>query len=134
MQMSDIAGWVGATVLVGAYLGTSAGILRPDARSFQLLNLFGSVGLGALAWTHRAWPSVALNTLWLFIAVTALSGPRLNASSPLKRRLWRCARNGMPTHATSSHDFSGHSNHVPDRDIVDKRSTTGDRRPTPLLD
>jgi hypothetical protein len=43
---------------------------------FQLLNLFGALGLLANGIWHDAWPSAALNAVWLVIGVTALRSLR----------------------------------------------------------
>jgi hypothetical protein len=69
---ADAAGWVGALTLVGAYAATSVGRVRSVDRSYQLLNAVGSLGLGAVAWAHHTWPSLALNALWLLIAGVTL--------------------------------------------------------------
>ena len=67
----DVAGWIGATLVLGAYvLHTTGRIRRPDG--YQLANALGSAGLGAAATQHHNWPSAILNGLWLAVAATAL--------------------------------------------------------------
>ena len=68
----DIAGWAGAAALLLAYGLVSSGRLNGRSIPFQLLNLFGAVGLLAIGVWHDAWPSAALNAVWLVIGVTAL--------------------------------------------------------------
>jgi hypothetical protein len=53
----DAAGWAGAGALLLAYGLVSTGRLNGRSFGFQLLNLFGAVGLLA----NGAWPSAALN-------------------------------------------------------------------------
>lgn len=71
MLLSDIVGWLAAGCLLVGYGLLSAGRIGPGW-AYQLLNLVGSVGLGVNAMTHRAWPSAAVNAVWLVIAVAAL--------------------------------------------------------------
>ena len=75
----DAAGWAGAAALLLAYGLVSSGRLSGRSVAFQLLNLFGAVGLLANGIWHGAWPSAALNAIWLVIGVHALS--RLRDSS-----------------------------------------------------
>ena len=73
MAVADVAGWIGAFVLVVAYGASSTGRLRASGRTYQAMNLLGSLGLGAVAAAHRAWPSVTLNALWLVIAAATFA-------------------------------------------------------------
>jgi hypothetical protein len=87
--VTDTAGWFGALTLVAAYYANSLGVIRPDARAYQWMNLAGSVGLGAVAWSHHTWPSVALNVLWLLIAIAALGrrpGPLSHPTTESNRK------------------------------------------------
>ena len=68
----DAVGWAGAAALLLAYLLVSSGRLSGRAPAFQLLNLGGAVGLLANGTWHGAWPSAALNAVWLAIGVHAL--------------------------------------------------------------
>ncbi len=68
----DAAGWAGAAALLLAYGLVSSGRLSGRSVGFQLLNLAGAVGLMANGIWHGAWPSAALNAVWLVIGVTAL--------------------------------------------------------------
>jgi hypothetical protein len=66
------AGWAGAAALLLAYALVSTGRLGGRSIGFQVLNLVGSVGLLINGTWHGAWPSAALNAVWLVIGVTAL--------------------------------------------------------------
>ncbi len=72
MRPTDVAGWLGAATLLTAYAAASARWLPADSRTSLLLNVLGSVGLGTVAAAHRAWPSLALNAVWLLIALGSL--------------------------------------------------------------
>ena len=68
----DVGGWAGAAALLLAYGLVSTGRLTGRSVGFQLLNLFGAVGLLANGVWHGAWPSAALNAVWLVIGVAAM--------------------------------------------------------------
>ncbi|MGV9313203.1 CBU_0592 family membrane protein [Streptomyces sp. NPDC003691] len=68
-----LVGWSGAGLLLAAYALASAGRVRSDGRSFQLLNLFGSAALTVNSGYHQAWPSALLNAAWIAIGLAALS-------------------------------------------------------------
>ena len=73
MHLADTAGWIGALVLVVAYATNSANRLPASGRTYQTMNLLGSVGLGTVAASHHTWPSFALNAVWLVVAFAALT-------------------------------------------------------------
>ena len=68
----DVLGWAGAASLLLAYGLTSAGRLPPEGARFQMLNLFGAFALTVNSAYHGAWPSAALNIVWIGIGVAAL--------------------------------------------------------------
>ena len=78
--MADLAvaavGWAGAALLLGAYALVSAGRLRGGGLAFQLMNLGGATGLAVNSAVNGAWPSVALNLVWIAVgALTLLRRP-----------------------------------------------------------
>lgn len=82
----DAAGWVGALALLSAYALVSSGRVQGGGIGFQRVNLVGAGGLAVNSTYHGAWPSVALNAVWLGIGVVALLRLRLG-----KRRAGRRA-------------------------------------------
>ena len=73
----DIAGWIGMALLIGAYaLVTTGRILGPSLR-FQLMNLVGGALLMVNSAWYGAWPSAALNLVWVVIGTTGLLRARL---------------------------------------------------------
>ena len=81
----DAAGWAGAAALLLAYGLVSSGRLDGRGTRFQLLNLVGAVGLLANGIWHGAWPSAALNAVWLVIGITALSRLRTTRTTAVDR-------------------------------------------------
>jgi hypothetical protein len=81
----EVAGWIGAALILGAYALLSAGRVTGRSATYQLMNVVGAAGFVINGWWHGAWPSAALNILWLLIGGTAL---------------WRIRRKGSSTSAT----------------------------------
>ena len=83
--MGDLAvaavGWIGAGLLLGAYALVSTHRLAGSSATFQLMNLAGAVGLAANSAVNGAWPSVALNLVWIAVGLIALAR-RPGPSSP----------------------------------------------------
>jgi hypothetical protein len=100
---ADLAGWLGAFTLVGAYAGTTTGVLPATSLRYQVLNALGSVGLAAVAALHGAWPSLALNVLWLLIASASVAG-----RTRLRRRLGPPSRTASKEHCMRTPDRSLH--------------------------
>jgi hypothetical protein len=68
----DAAGWAGAAALLLAYGLVSSRKVDGGGMRFQLLNLGGALGLAANGVYHGAWPSAALNVVWIGIGLVAL--------------------------------------------------------------
>lgn len=67
--MIDVLGYAGALALFAAYaLVTRRGPSQP----VHVLNAFGAVAIVANGTYHGAYPSVALNVAWLFLALYGL--------------------------------------------------------------
>ncbi|MEY9965173.1 hypothetical protein ABIA33_003215 [Streptacidiphilus sp. MAP12-16] len=68
-----LVGWAAAAALLAAYALVSSGRLSGAGLRFQVLNLTGAAGLTLNSAIHRAWPSVALNIIWIVIGAVALA-------------------------------------------------------------
>ncbi len=78
----EVAGWIGAALILGAYALLSAGRLTGRSLTYQLMNVVGAAGFVINGWWHGALPSAALNVLWLLIgAVASWRILKRNASS-----------------------------------------------------
>ena len=67
----EIVGWIGAALILLAYLLLSAGRLTGQSIVYQGMNIIGAAGFVVNGWWHRAIPSAALNVLWLLIGAIA---------------------------------------------------------------
>ena len=68
----EVAGWIGAALILLAYLLVTLGRLTGQSLAFQWMNLFGALGFVINGWWHRAMPSASLNVIWMLIAGVAL--------------------------------------------------------------
>lgn len=68
----EIIGWLGTGLILIAYFLVSIKKIEPPSKTYQLLNLFGAIGVGANSLVHHALPSVGINIVWMLIAVYAL--------------------------------------------------------------
>lgn len=67
----EVAGWAGASLILGAYLLLSTGRVTGQSLLYQGMNVAGAAGFIVNGWWHGAVPSAALNVLWLLIGVFA---------------------------------------------------------------
>ena len=78
----EIVGWVGGALILLAYGLVTSGRLAARSLAYQLMNLFGAIGFIINSGWYGAMPSVALNVVWLAIAVFALLRLRGKSNSP----------------------------------------------------
>jgi hypothetical protein len=69
----QIVGWIGTFLVVCAYFLVSNKKVSSTSSVYQLMNLFGAIGVGINVYYAGAWPSVALQVIWGIISITALS-------------------------------------------------------------
>ena len=68
----EVIGWIGAVLILAAYFLLSAGRLDAKNPVYQGLNVVGAAGFIANSGWNGAWPSAALNVVWVGIGVFAL--------------------------------------------------------------
>lgn len=86
MTMMELAieaiGWAAALLILAAYAFLSAGKLTAQDRAYQWMNVVGAAGFIVNSGWNGAWPSAALNVIWMGIGAVALWGMfRKRASS-----------------------------------------------------
>jgi hypothetical protein len=67
----EIAGWLAASLILGAYALISSGRIQTRQPLYQWMNILGAVGLIINSGWNGAWPSAGLNVVWFGIAVYA---------------------------------------------------------------
>ena len=68
----ELAGWVGAALILSAYLLLSMGRLTGQSALYQGMNVAGAAGFIVNGWWHGAIPSASLNVVWMMIGAGAL--------------------------------------------------------------
>lgn len=76
----EAVGWIGAILILAGYFLLSAGRLDAKSRLYQWLNVVGAIGFIANSSWNGAWPSAALNVIWVGIGVVALARIAMPAS------------------------------------------------------
>jgi hypothetical protein len=69
----EMAGWLGALLVLGAYLLVTTGRVSGKSALFQSMNALGSALFILNTWWHGAIPSMVLNIVWLAIGTVALA-------------------------------------------------------------
>mgnify|MGYP007017479777 CR=1 FL=1 len=69
----QILGWIGTTLVVGAYLLLVAfKKITEDSRVYQIMNFLGAIFLGINLFWQNSWPAFTLQAMWAIIAVVSL--------------------------------------------------------------
>ena len=68
----EVIGWTGAVLILGAYALLSAGKLRAESVTYQLMNMLGAAGFVVNSGWNGALPSAAMNVIWIGIGLYAL--------------------------------------------------------------
>ena len=71
--MVEVAGWIGAALILLAYLLLSMGRLTGQSLLYQGMNVAGAAGFIVNGWWHGAIPSASLNIVWMLIGTIALA-------------------------------------------------------------
>ena len=82
----EVIGWIGASLIIAAYALLSAGRLRGDSRTYHWMNICGAIGFVVNSGWNGAYPSAALNVVWLGIGGYALlhqRRPQLKSGTPV---------------------------------------------------
>ena len=68
----EVSGWVAALLILGSYGMLSIGRMQARSALYQWMNVIGALGFIINCSWNGAWPSVALNVVWMGIACYAL--------------------------------------------------------------
>lgn len=68
----EIAGWLGAALILGSYMLVSAGRLSGRSATYQWLNVAGAAGFVINSGWHGAIPSTAMNAVWCAVGLVTL--------------------------------------------------------------
>ncbi|MDO8668818.1 MAG: hypothetical protein Q7K65_00810 [Candidatus Buchananbacteria bacterium] len=65
-------GWIGTILIVLAYFLISRNYLKSQSRIYQLMNLFGAIGVSINVFHQEAWPALALQITWAIITTLSI--------------------------------------------------------------
>jgi hypothetical protein len=68
----EIAGWLGAALILGSYVLLSLGRLDGRSPTYQWMNVVGAAGFIANSGYNHAIPSAALNVVWMAMGLFTL--------------------------------------------------------------
>ena len=68
----EVVGWIGAALIIGAYALLSAGKVAGDSKLYHYMNIVGAAGFVVNSGWNGAYPSAALNVVWIGIGSYAL--------------------------------------------------------------
>lgn len=68
----EIGGWLGALLVLGAYMLVSMGRISGASASFHWMNALGGGFFVLNTWWHGAIPSMVVNIIWSAIGFAAL--------------------------------------------------------------
>lgn len=68
----EIIGWIGSILIVGSYFMNIQGKLDAKDTRYIWANLVGGICFVINTYAHKAYPSVAVNIIWILIAIFAI--------------------------------------------------------------
>ena len=78
----DILGWSGSAMLVIAYWLVSKNKISAQSFIYQFLNVLGSILLIVNTWFYGAYPSTAVNAIWVFVGGSLQLCPERKSQCP----------------------------------------------------
>lgn len=72
MKRNDIIGWVGVLLILLAFALTTFGVINAKDIAYGLLNFSGALGIIISSYTKKDFQPVALNIVWLLVAIIAI--------------------------------------------------------------
>jgi hypothetical protein len=77
MLMINLAGWIGAVLILIAYYLVSAKKIKGNSNTYQTINLIGAMLLIINTYYLKAYPTTFLNIVWALIALITLIKKRV---------------------------------------------------------
>ena len=78
MVVINSLGFIGAALLLGAYIQSSRGKWHGSTRAYQVANLFAGLSLTIYTYEKNAYFATFINIIWSIIALSALVHMRIN--------------------------------------------------------
>jgi hypothetical protein len=71
-NIDSVIGWLSALLIVIAYFLLSFGVLKSSDYYYNLLNLFGGIGLAYRVYLDKNWSNLTLEIVFILIALKSL--------------------------------------------------------------
>ncbi len=71
-KLLQIIGWIGAAFILTAYFLVSLSVIDSASLGYQLLNLFGALGIVIETLSKKDYQPMALNAAWVLIALVSI--------------------------------------------------------------
>jgi hypothetical protein len=65
----ELIGWISAAMMLSAYLLLNTNKVSAKSKAYQWLNVLSGAGLIINSGWNGAYPSVAINVIWMFIGL-----------------------------------------------------------------
>lgn len=72
IDIVEIVGWIGAVLITGSYFLNIQGKLNAKDKSYIWANAIGGICFIINTYFHQAYPSMAVNIVWVLIAIAAI--------------------------------------------------------------
>lgn len=72
LDLIEILGWIGAVLVTGSYFLNIQGKLEAKDARYIWANAIGGICFVINTYFHQAYPSMAVNIVWVIIAVVAV--------------------------------------------------------------
>jgi lysylphosphatidylglycerol synthetase-like protein (DUF2156 family) len=72
----EIIGWLSSLLIVAAYAANLRGMIQSDSKLYIWANLLGGLGFIVNTFVHKAYPSMAVNIVWVLIAIWSILGKK----------------------------------------------------------
>jgi hypothetical protein len=72
----EVVGWAAAVLILGSYALLSTGKLRAESLTYQAMNIVGAAGFVVNSGWNGAFPSAAMNVMWMGIGIYAVHQQR----------------------------------------------------------
>jgi hypothetical protein len=76
----EVVGWAAAVLILGSYALLSTGKLRAQSLTYQAMNIVGAAGFVVNSGWNGAFPSAAMNVMWMGIGIYAVHQQRRSQS------------------------------------------------------
>ncbi len=71
MSVAELAGWIGAIMVLIAYYMVTTGKAEAESKAFQLTNIIGAGFLIYYTYNCEAYASMAVNVIWVLIGMNS---------------------------------------------------------------